>query len=94
MTQSVPSLTRGTKGAANSAAPKQSVKQIVTFYLTMKGYTRRDLSNVTGIEIATLCSALKALEKEGLVEAAYTTTCIHTGREVAVYKVKEAPIVC
>lgn len=94
--QSVPSLTRGNKGAANSTAPKQTVKQIVTFYLslTLRGYTRRDLSKATGIEIATLCAALKALENAKVIEVGYTTTCNHTGREVAVYTIKRGYDAC
>ena len=80
-------LTKGTKGAAFTNAPKHSVQQIVSFWLSANpmGLTRRELSKQSGIKIASLCAALKAMEKAGLVSCQNTTTCSTTGREVAVY---------
>lgn len=80
-------LKKGTRGAAYSQAPRQTVQQIVLFWLSVNptGYTRRELSKNADIEIATLCAALKALENKGAVVVDRTTTCPTTGREVAVY---------
>ena len=83
-------LTTGTRGAAYSQAPKQSVQDIVRFWLSANptGLTRRELSKQGGLEIATLCGELHAMEKASLVHVNRTTTCPTTGREVAVYTLK------
>lgn len=83
-------LKKGTKGAAFTNAPKQSVQQIVSFYLALcpEGLTRRELHNHSGIEIATLCAALKALEVKNVVHTPRTVICNTTGREVVVYSKK------
>lgn len=83
-------LKKGTRGAAFTNAPKQSVQDIVRFYLSVnpQGLTRRELHNQSGIEIATLCAALKALEVKSVVGTPRTTTCNTTGREVVVYSMK------
>lgn len=79
-------LSKGTRGAANAAKP--NVQQRVLDALSDMKFTRRELSNITGIEIATLCGALKALESIGLVSANETTICSTTGREVLLYTTK------
>ena len=83
-------LKKGNKGAAYTSAPKQSVQQIVIFWLSLypEGMTRRMLSQQSGIEIATLCAALKALEVKNVVHTPRTVTCNTTGREVVVYCLK------
>lgn len=83
-------LAKGTKGAAYSQSPKLSVQDIVRFYLSVnpQGLTRRELNKQSGIEIATLCAALKALEIKNVVHTPRTTTCNTTGREVVVYSMK------
>lgn len=51
--------------------------------------TRRQLHNLTGIEIATLCGAIAKMEKRGEVTTNFSTECEHTGKLVAVYELKE-----
>ncbi|CAI3971368.1 hypothetical protein VAC51_00033 [Variovorax phage VAC_51] len=83
-------LKKGTRGAALTSAPRHSVQQVVRFYLSIypEGLTRRELHNHSGIEIATLCAALKAMELKNEVHTPRTVTCKTTGREVVVYTKK------
>lgn len=81
-------LTNTTKGLAHAQArrPVSRVQERIKETLREFTYcTRRHLHKQTGIEIATLCGALAALEKKGIVKTPFSVTCETTGKEVVVY---------
>lgn len=47
--------------------------------------SRRQLHNITGIEIATLCGALASLKKAGTIREAMSAECGQTGKDVIYY---------
>ncbi|BAN92329.1 hypothetical protein X534_gp18 [Ralstonia phage RSB3] len=84
-------LTAQNKAESYKTVP--NVAEKVTSALREWSYcTRRQLHNITGIEIATLCGALKRLEKQGKVSTPFSIECESTGKMVAVYRLNLAEL--
>mgnify|MGYP003574942292 CR=1 FL=1 len=79
------SIGKDSQKVKNSKVAKVQKAIIITLHKLKEPLTRRKISELTSVEICTLCAQLSKLERSKLVIRAYSAKCPTTGIKVIHY---------
>lgn len=86
-------LAKQNKGEAYAQRPRKLRDRVLSTLNEHIYCTRRQLSEQTGIEIASLCGVLKTLLAENLVRIPFSVPCETTGKFVVCYTLNTSEVV-